>query len=223
MCSSDFSFIILISSFSPHEHSNTKFSSIIEFESPIDFLDKVFPPLSLLAHNFRLFSHKYKLYLLFKNIFVVQSLSHVRLCDVMDGSTPGFLVLHYLRELAQTQVQWVGDAIQPSHPLLPSFFSCPQSFPAEGSFLISQFFTPGGQSIGASVSTSVLLMNIQCWFPFYYNNNHPQTFVPSVNTLLLLHLNKPSTLGDYNVQICQRDFWICLPCAKPTLLCSSSA
>ena len=43
------------------------------------------------------------------------------LCDPMDGSTPGFPVLHYLLEFAQTHVHWVGDAIQPSHPLLPPF------------------------------------------------------------------------------------------------------
>ena len=35
----------------------------------------------------------------------------------MDCSTPGFFVLHHLPELAQTHVHWVGDAIQPSHPL----------------------------------------------------------------------------------------------------------
>ena len=40
-------------------------------------------------------------------------------CDPMDCSPPGFPVLHYLLELAQTHVHWVGDAIQPSHPLLP--------------------------------------------------------------------------------------------------------
>ena len=38
----------------------------------------------------------------------------------MDCSTPGFPVLHYLLELAQIHVHWVGDAIQPFHPLLPS-------------------------------------------------------------------------------------------------------
>ena len=37
----------------------------------------------------------------------------------MDCSTPGFLVHHQLPELAQTHIQRVGDAIQPSHPLLP--------------------------------------------------------------------------------------------------------
>ena len=40
------------------------------------------------------------------------------LCDPMDCSTPGFPVHQQLPELAQTHVHWVGDAIQPSHPLL---------------------------------------------------------------------------------------------------------
>ena len=39
----------------------------------------------------------------------------------MDCSTPGFPVLHRLSEFVQTPVHWVSDAIQPSHPLLPSF------------------------------------------------------------------------------------------------------
>ena len=39
------------------------------------------------------------------------------LCDLMDCSTPGFLVHHELLELTQTHVHQVGDAIQPSHPL----------------------------------------------------------------------------------------------------------
>ena len=43
------------------------------------------------------------------------------LCDLMDCSTPGFPVLHYLLELAQTRVHWVGDLLQPSHPLSPPF------------------------------------------------------------------------------------------------------
>ena len=45
-------------------------------------------------------------------------------------------------------------------------FSCLQSFPASGSFPMSQFSALGSQSIGASASTSVLPMNIQDWFPF---------------------------------------------------------
>ena len=54
------------------------------------------------------------------------------------------------------------------HPTTSSsviLFFCPQSFPASVSFPMSQFFTSGGQSIGASASTSVLPMNIQDWFP----------------------------------------------------------
>ena len=55
------------------------------------------------------------------------------------------------------------------HPTISSsvvpFSSCPQSFPASGSFQMSQLFTWGGQSIGASASASVLPKNIQDWFP----------------------------------------------------------
>ena len=82
------------------------------------------------------------------------------LCDPMDCSTPGLPLLHQLPEFAQTHVHRVGDAIQPSHPLL-SPFSCLQSFPASGSFPMSQLFTSGGQSVGVSASASVQLMNIQ--------------------------------------------------------------
>ena len=55
------------------------------------------------------------------------------------------------------------------HPTISSsvvpFSSCPQSFPASRSFPISLLFTLGGHSIGVSASASVLLMNIQDWFP----------------------------------------------------------
>ena len=57
--------------------------------------------------------------------------------------------------------QWCHPTISSS--VIP--FSCLQSFPASGSFLVSQLFTSGGQSIGASASTSVLPVNIQDWFP----------------------------------------------------------
>ena len=85
------------------------------------------------------------------------------LCDPMDSSTPGLPVHHQLLELTQTHVHWVGDAIQPSHPLLSP--SPPPSFPASESFQMSQFFTSGGQRIGVSDSAPVLPMNIQDWFP----------------------------------------------------------
>ena len=58
--------------------------------------------------------------------------------------------------------QWCHPTIQST--VIP-FSSCVQSFPASGSFQISQFFTSGGQSIRVSASASVLPMNIQDWFP----------------------------------------------------------
>ena len=88
------------------------------------------------------------------------------LCNPMDCSTPGFPVHHQLPEFTQIHVHRVGDAIQPSHSssVVP-FFSCLWSFPASRSFPMSQFFTSGGQSIGASASASVLPMNTQDWSP----------------------------------------------------------
>ena len=53
-------------------------------------------------------------------IFHCSSLSYLTLCDPINCSTPCSPVLHYLLEFAQTHVHWVGDAIQPSHPLLPT-------------------------------------------------------------------------------------------------------
>ena len=60
-------------------------------------------------------------------------------------------------------------AIESNHPTISSsvvpFSSCLQSFPASGSFPMSQFFTLSGQRIGVSSSASVVPMNIQDWFP----------------------------------------------------------
>ena len=50
------------------------------------------------------------------SVVVVQLLSHVWLCDPMDGSMPGSSVLYYLPEFAQIHVHWVSDAIQSSSP-----------------------------------------------------------------------------------------------------------
>ena len=90
----------------------------------------------------------------------VQSLRRTRLCNPMDCSTPGFPVLHHLLEFAQIHVHWCHPTISSS--VVP-FSSCPQSFPASGSFPMSQLFTSGGQSTG--VAASVLPVNIQGWFP----------------------------------------------------------
>ena len=80
----------------------------------------------------------------------------------MNCSMPSFPVLHYLPEFAQTHVhcQWCHSTISTT---VAPFSSCPQSFPASGSFPMSQLFASGGQSIG--VSASVFPVNIQGWFP----------------------------------------------------------
>ena len=69
------------------------------------------------------------------------------------------------------------------HPVISSSVvpnsSCPQSFPASGSFPTSQLFTSGGQSIGVSASTPVLPMNTQDWFPLGWNGWTPSSPIES--------------------------------------------
>ena len=86
-------------------------------------------------------------------------------CNPMDFSPPGWPVLHHLPELALTHVHWVGDAIQPSHPLSPSSPFAFNLSQHQGLFPVSELFASGGQSTGASSSASVLPVNIQGWFP----------------------------------------------------------
>ena len=99
-------------------------------------------------------------------VVVVQSLSCVR-HNPVGCSIPGFLVLHYILEFAQTHIHWVGWRCYPtiSSSVVPFYF-CLQSFPASVSFPMSQLSASFGQSIGvsASATASVLTMNIQGWF-----------------------------------------------------------
>ena len=78
------------------------------------------------------------------------------------------------------------------HPTISSsvitFSSCPQSFPASGSFQMSQLFTPGSQSIGVSASASVFPMNIQGWFSLGL------TYWLSLQSKLLQHLSLKASL-----------------------------
>ena len=86
------------------------------------------------------------------------------LCNPTDSSTPGFPILH----IAQSFLKLMStESVMPSNisSSVAPFSSCPQSFPASGSFPMSQLFTSGGQSIEASASALVLPMNIQGWFP----------------------------------------------------------
>ena len=98
---------------------------------------------------------------IYQSISVAQSC--LTLYDPMDCSRPGLPVRHQLSEFTQTHVFWVGDATQPSHPLLslspPAF-----NLSSNRSFQVSQFITIGGQSIAVS-SASVLPMNTLDWSP----------------------------------------------------------
>ena len=89
--------------------------------------------------------------------------SCLTLCTPMDCGTPGFPV-HSPGACSNSCLlsQWCHPTISSSVVPLSSYL---QSFPASGSFPISQLLASGGQSIEASNSASVLPMNIQGWFP----------------------------------------------------------
>ena len=103
--------------------------------------------------------------------------------------------------------QWCHPTISSS--VIP-FSSCPQSFPASGSFPMSQLFASRGQSIGASVS--VLPMNIQSWFPLGLKlvwclcnprdsqGSYPASQFESINSLVLSILYCPTLT-------CAYDYW----------------
>ena len=103
--------------------------------------------------------------------------------------------------------QWCYPTISSS---VTPFSSCLQSFPVSGSFQMSQFFTSGGQSIGASASESVLPMNIQDWFPLGWSGwipcsprdsqeSSPTPQFKSINSLALSFLYSPTltSIHDY--------------------------
>ena len=86
------------------------------------------------------------------------------LCDFMDCSMPGFSVLHYLLESAQILAHWVGDAILPSHLLLPTSFAL--SLPLHHSlFQWVNSLHQVAEVLEHQLLASVLPMNIQGWFP----------------------------------------------------------
>ena len=103
--------------------------------------------------------------------------------------------------------QWCHPAISSS--VVP-FSSCLQSFPASGSFQMSQLFTWGGQSIGVSASTSALPMNTQDWSPLGWTgrislrsrDSQESSSTPqfkSINSSVLSFLYSPTltSISDY--------------------------
>ena len=114
----------------------------------------------------------------------------------MYSSMPGLPIHHQLPEFTQTHLHGVGNAIQPSHPLLspsPPALSLSQH---QGLFQMSQFFPSGGQSIGVSASGSVLPKNIQDWFPLGWTGwISPKVGVQgTLKSLLQHHSSKASIL-----------------------------
>ena len=112
----------------------------------------------------------------------------------MDCSTPGFPVLHYLPDLLRFMFIESGMLSNLSSAAAP-FSCCLQSFPASRSFPLSQLFTSGGLSVGASASASVLLMNIQGWFPLVLTgliSLQPKDFQESSPALQFKSINFPA-------------------------------
>ena len=116
-------------------------------------------------------SQKY-LYKAFQEYKVIQTCcccSVVQLCPTfcnpMGCSTPGLHVPHHLQKFAQVHIHCISDAIQLSHPLMPS---SPSPFNLSKHQRLFQWvgcFSSDDQNIGASASASVLPMSIQGWFP----------------------------------------------------------
>ena len=86
--------------------------------------------------------------------------------------------------------QWCHPTTSPS--VVP-FSSCPQSFPATGSFQMSQLFTSGGHSVGVSASAPVLPINIQDWFPLGWTG-WISLQSKGLSSLLQHHTSKASVL-----------------------------
>ena len=144
--------------------------------------------------------------------------SCLTLCDPIDGSPPGpsipgilqartleWVAISFstnLPKFAQIYVHWVDDTIQQSLSAT-LFSSCPQSFPASGSFSMSLLFASGGQSIGVSASALFLPMNTQDWSRLGWTHwislqskglsrVFSNTTVQSINSSMLSFLHSPT-------------------------------
>ena len=140
----------------------------------------------------------------------VQSLSHVRIF-----ATPWTAALQASLSTANSwsllKLMSIESVMHPtiSSSVMP-FSSYLQSFPASGSFPMSQFFTSGGPSIAVSASASVLPMNIQDWSPFRWTGwislqsrdsqeSSPTPQFKSINSLVLsfLHSSTLTSIHDH--------------------------
>ena len=87
------------------------------------------------------------------------------LCNPMNCSTLGFPILHYLPKFAQTHIQWVNDAIQPSHPLLPAYPPALNLSQHQGLFQWDSSSHQVAKVLDFQLQHSLEPMNIQGWFP----------------------------------------------------------
>ena len=125
------------------------------------------------------------------------------LCDPMNCRTPGLPVHHHLLEFTQTHVHRVRDAIQPSHPQSSPSPPAPNPSQHQSFFPMSQLFTWGGQSTGASALASFLPKKSQGWSPSEWTgwislqSRDPQESSPtpqfkSINSSALSLLHSPT-------------------------------
>ena len=140
----------------------------------------------------------------------VQSFSHVRLFatpwTAAHQASLAITSAWSLPKLVSIELVMPSNHLTLCCPFLP----CLQSFPASGSFPMSQFFTSGGQSIGVLISASVLPMDIQDWFPLGLtglislpsrgpSRVFSNTIAKSINSSMLSFLSGPTltSIHDY--------------------------
>ena len=140
--------------------------------------------------------------------------SVIQLCPTLQPHE-----LQHARPPCTSPTHGVHPNLRPSsrwcHPAISSsvvpFSSCPQSFPASGSFPMSQLFPSGGQSTRVSASTSVLPMNTQDWSPLGWlvgspysprdsQESSPTPQFKSINSSALSFLHSPTLTSI-------RDYW----------------
>ena len=140
----------------------------------------------------------------------VQSFSCVRLCDPMNCSTPCLPIYHQLPESTQTHVHCVGDAIQPSHPLMSASPPALNLSQHQGLFKWVRSSHQVAKSIGVSASASGPPVNTQDWSPLGWtgwislqskglSRVFFNTTVQSINILVLSFLYSPTltSIHDY--------------------------
>ena len=118
--------------------SRQEYWSGLPFPLPGDLPNPGIEPMSLMSPSlidgFFTTSATWEAQLLYSVQFSSVAQSCPTLWDPMNRSTPGLLVPHHLPEFAQVHVHCIGDAIQPSHPLVPSSPSALSLSPYQGCF-----------------------------------------------------------------------------------------